>query len=363
MKDNKKRVIIAALGKAYLENKDELNRQYNVIGVLDKIRKVEEKKWINISNICTCKFDYVVITSMKFFFEIRKELIEAGVDEKKIIGTDAINVCIADIKTYDGELDRRDRTSGTDDELYSLVCLASAENEQVFSHFRNNLIYINTLEHVSYVQGTQYLVEMEQCPQKEFSNMEWKNILRNDLYGGGVRYAYDICNETLNVSPNTIRYAKVLQDILINFEGINSIVEIGVGYGGQCRIITSLISTILTYDLIDLPEALKLAKKYIEHFEECTGKVNYINGIELEEKISCDLVISNYAFSELKKYVQDSYFNNVLSNAKHGYITWNRYSENNLDGYSLEEILDKLGHVKVIPERPLTSRGNCIIIW
>ena len=61
------------------------------------------------------------------------------------------------------------------------------------------------------------------------------------------------------LSPNTLRYAKVLQDFIRLFPEFNSfekIAEIGVGYGGQARLLSEYAkhrqTNIRTYDLIDI---------------------------------------------------------------------------------------------------------------
>ena len=76
-----------------------------------------------------------------------------------------------------------------------------------------------------------------------------------------------------------------------------------------------------------------------------------------------DLVISNYAFSELNRNVQKLYLENVLQKTSRGYITWNNLSFKKLGGYSLAELLDLLPGSRYRDENPLTAIGNVIITW
>ena len=79
-------------------------------------------------------------------------------------------------------------------------------------------------------------------------------------------------------------------------------------YGGQCRILYAL-NAVDSYSLFDLDEALALARRYLGHFP--------IDGVAYRDIASaadegCDLVISNYAFSELRKEVQDLYWERLI---------------------------------------------------
>lgn len=94
--------------------------------------------------------------------------------------------------------------------------------------------------------------------------------------------------------------------------------------------------------------------------------VRYIDGTHLYNSISSDLFISNYAFTELIRPVQDTYFEKVIRNAKAGYITWNapaiqKYHDYNT--YSLEEFLKLIPTATILPEQPLTAPNNCIVVW
>lgn len=74
-------------------------------------------------------------------------------------------------------------------------------------------------------------------------------------------------------------------------------------------------------------------------------------------------MISNYAFSELTREVQDIYLDRVILKSQSGYITWNSLSYDMMDGYALNELLEKIPNSFTIPEEPLTSPNNCIIVW
>jgi hypothetical protein len=101
------------------------------------------------------------------------------------------------------------------------------------------------------------------------------------------------------------------------------IVEIGGGYGGQCAIISRFFNPAL-YTIVDLEPCLKLTRRYLDSLG--IHGVNYVTMRELDEtytKGGFDLVISNYAFSELSRSVQDEYVSKIISGASRGYFLCN----------------------------------------
>ncbi|MDE7285845.1 MAG: putative sugar O-methyltransferase [Lachnospiraceae bacterium] len=261
---------------------------------------------------------------------------------------------------------KRRKTSISDDHSYPVVCLMAAKSEHFFKKFRRNPTYNDILEHVSQKQGQDYLDVINQNEELAFTDADWDNFIRNDLYGSPAVYSYTIGTRTVEISPTTLRYAKVLQDIavLFNAHGFRSIAEIGIGYAGECRMLTSYFSNIETYSLFDLPEVLALAKRYLGKFGKATiDKVQFVDGTQIDAEGDYDFVISNYAFSELIRDIQDLYLRNVILKSKAGYMTWNTLSHDMLDGYSLEELLKKIPGSSTIAEVPLTKEGNCIILW
>ena len=135
-------------------------------------------------------------------------------------------------------------------------------------------------------------------------------------------YKHNFFSRKYLFSPTTLRYIKVLSDLLQFFgslDGMN-IVEIGGGYGGLCKIISDF-SRIESYTLVDLKPALDLSKRFLNEFS--INNVGYIT----EKDLSCvkqyDLVISNYAFSEICRDTQNLYMKNILEKSSRGYLLCN----------------------------------------
>ena len=141
------------------------------------------------------------------------------------------------------------------------------------------------------------------------------------------------------------------------------ICEIGVGYGGQARIIFAKFPKVASYAFVDLQSALNLSKKYLSHFSDISAKMDFYT-LDNLGKNDYDLVISNYAFSELNRTIQELYLQAIIHRSKHGYITYNEISGDELASYKIGEY-EKIIHknIKILEENPLTHPLNRIVVW
>ncbi len=82
--------------------------------------------------------------------------------------------------------------------------------------------------------------------------------------------------------------------------------------------------------------------------------------INKEEPRDYDLVISNYAFSELPKKLQLAYIEKVLAKAKRGYLTMNSGLGNarSIGKLDIDELKELLPEFTLIEEEPLTADHN-----
>ena len=116
-----------------------------------------------------------------------------------------------------------------------------------------------------------------------------------DKICGAICFEYD----GAFISPNTLRYVKVLADLHECFGKLDdfNIVEIGGGYGGQCKVINDF-AKVRSYTIIDLPEVKQLAKRWFERFGMNDIIFRDHNDLSI---IKYDLCISNYAFTEFDR--------------------------------------------------------------
>ncbi|MBR2732882.1 MAG: putative sugar O-methyltransferase [Selenomonadaceae bacterium] len=201
----------------------------------------------------------------------------------------------------------------------------------------------------------------------DFTEDDWLNFLQNDSLGNPSLAEYNFNGSLVIGSPTTLRYVKVLVDLMTLFDtdAIETVTEVGIGYGGQCRILTNVLP-IERYNLIDLPEVLALAEKFLTALN-VAGDIRYIDGTHLYHDAPCDLFISDYAFSELNKPAQDVYIEKIISKATAGYVTWDGtvFAEMGMySGYTIDEFVAMLPAAKVLPEYPVTtSPDNRLIVW
>lgn len=233
---------------------------------------------------------------------------------------------------------------------YAMVCLATADRDDLFVDFRRQHTFYDMYEHASYEQGLVYLEEIRKVPEV-FNNID--RFLKNDQVGQPRVYMYEDIDRS--VAPTTLRYIKVLADLVTHFGSLDdmNIVEVGGGYGGQCRIIHEMFR-VKSYTLVDLPEVIPLAQKYLKQFDIV---ISGNNG-------PYDLFISNYAFTEVIRAYQDVYVQNFVKRSLRGYVTCNFYPWNETDGMlTFGELVDMVPDSKVHEEKPLTAKDNFILTW
>ena len=249
----------------------------------------------------------------------------------------------------------------SDDGSYVSAVKDAVASYTAFSQFKRDPRYTAILEHVSPQQGADYLQLINSNSPQLLSRLD--EFKENDIEGGSVTVNYEGIGE---ISPSTLRYVKVASDIKTLF-GDNiggNIAEVGIGYGGQF-FINDKILNFNEYHLFDLPPVLELASKYLEchilNNSYRTFTLNQHNGL-----INYELVISNYAFSELPSKLQIKYLTKVFSKSKKGYLTMNSGASDSAfkeDKLSLEALNHYLPKFEIIEEKPLTFPGNYIIVW
>ena len=228
---------------------------------------------------------------------------------------------------------------------YCELCRQAVADPAVFATFRQRPEYTRILEHVTPEQGIEYA----KCVSSgEFRPDVWQT---NDSIGSPVRQEY---LQAGRVSPTTLRYAKNVSDIAWFFGDLNGarIVEVGGGYGGLARLVKARWPS-SDYTIIDLPEPLALAQKYLHTLGT---EAHLVNAFELPQKIEADLFISNYALSELPPDVIKLYVSRVAMNCPRGYISANAAAD------LLPGLFGPLG-VQRYPEVPLTGPNNYMLFW
>ena len=114
--------------------------------------------------------------------------------------------------------------------------------------------------------------------------------------------------------------------------------------------------------IVDLPKVLELQKKYLSQIPG----IKFISAFESNDDrsnfVEYDLLISNFAFSELDKRTQDLYLEKYIRRSAHGYMIWNNINQPGFS-YNLNEVLELIPNSFIKNEIPLTDNGNFLIIW
>jgi hypothetical protein len=249
------------------------------------------------------------------------------------------------------------KTSISDYHEYRNACLEAATDDEKFKVFKQNPAYTEILEHTSPEIGAR-LADYILKTKFDFNKLE--AIKSNDYQGSA--YIVEYSEPFGYISPSTIYYTKIvaeLEEMFGSLDGLN-IAEIGIGYGGQCKVIYDYFKP-ASYTLVDLPEAVKLAERYHRDFNY--EGIKYLTQDLLPSNTEYDLVISNYAITECARPIQLEYLDKVVKKSKRGYIAYNEISS----GFGVDSLL-KQQLTSIItcfekPEEPLTGNNNCILYW
>ena len=267
------------------------------------------------------------------------------------------------IMRYKRQLQKKpyNSTSWSDRDVYKNFCAVAANHEDIFMMFKRYRSYREILENVSKETGRDCLQIIRN--EGEGFLKYFDKFMQNDMVGNPIRYSYDIGK----ASPTTLRYIKVLVDLFNRFGSLEGfrIVEIGGGYGGQCKIISDAFQ-FQSYTIFDLEAVLQLTQRYLSKMH--VDNVSYKTLQDADAAVSYDLIISNYAFTECMKPIQDEYIDHVILNATRGYLTCNYDKETPdpttpYDKKYLVKRISERHNPEIIEEVPKTGYMNFIMVW
>jgi hypothetical protein len=271
-------------------------------------------------------------------------------------------------------------TSISDNDRYRAACARAAANDADFARFRRDAAFLEIVEPPSRardagrpdsaIDGAEYAAAVR-------ANEAYRPLLdafrRNDAIGDPVVEEFDGLG-AFNIY--TLRYIKILGDLERLFGSLDGrrILEIGGGYGGQGAIIARRFA-IAAYDILDLPEPGALARRFLA----AAGVAPARCVADLADLAPhYDLMISNYALSELEDGLRTRYLAELPPRCAHGFMLWNRLgldvaqfgrSQAEAAAAFRDEMLPlfkRLPNPRIVPEL-LTAddarRANVIVAW
>lgn len=252
--------------------------------------------------------------------------------------------------------------SDSDSTSYTDFVSAAIHNDKKFGKFRTAYSYRMILEHVDFKLGYEYLSRLTPSSIEYYVNN--LKLLNLSKVGSPRVYFY---SQLGWISPTIIRYLYVNQRIqdLFSSKGVKRVGEIGIGFGGQFAIISKSLR-LTEYLMYDLPVVLALAQKTLHEAKLLSGSFKP-QTIDPVIQDSFDLIISNYAFSELPASIQQDYIAKIVKNTRCGYLTMNS-GRTDITGrssgkMSLLEIMEAIPRCEILEEDPKTGPDNYIIVW
>ena len=254
--------------------------------------------------------------------------------------------------------------SASDNGEYPELALKAALDPATFSVFRRHHKYTSILEHVSRKEGEQYLNIIR--GEYKMKDDEIFQILKPLMEVGNPKLLR-IKGLSNKISTTGLRYLKIALDIKkITGSKIGNVVEIGCGYGGQAIILDQLLQ-IESYTFYDLWQVNLLIKRFIE---SSNFSSKYTISTIREDSFNCrnswDFCISNYAFSELPKAIQEIYINKIINKSRKGFMLMNSGVSGkfgNVINFSQKELLNTLKNASIHDEIPLTYVDNYLLTW
>jgi hypothetical protein len=195
--------------------------------------------------------------------------------------------------------------------------------------FKSNKIYQSVLEHTSLFSANLIL----NCIKNEYGQLFNNNkkylielCSKNDMYG---KPRLESITDFTTTNPSNIRYIYhsflILSNISKNKINNVNLVEIGGGYGGLCFFIYGMAKfyniSISSYTIFDIKEVSILQKRYLKIFDIDINTYDINDDWVLNDN---SYVISNYAFSEIPRQLQEEYSEKILNKyISYGFLIWN----------------------------------------
>ena len=262
------------------------------------------------------------------------------------------------LKRLKNELISNNKLSDSSSSHYKYldVVQSAITDPEVYKTFRSNPGYKDILEHVGDDLANKYYKNIS----NELSHKEILDYCRAIKNIGNPRLIL-IKGDSFN--PTSLRYLNVALDIKSKFpnSSFDNIIEIGPGYGGQAIILDKFFK-IKNYNFIDLPEVNLLIEKFVNsHSINFQAKFATIDS--LEDYKSFDLVVSNYAFSELPKKIQLIAVSKIINKSAKGYMIVNNFHKISFRYMTQNKYSKNIKNLKVQEEIPNSYLFNKLLTF
>jgi hypothetical protein len=263
--------------------------------------------------------------------------------------------CIA---TDDGSI------SGTMD--WPRACAALASGALTSKNFRRIHAVRQVVETLGPVDGRHFARWIR---DNASSHLTDKRVAAIDAWGDPIRWPAACLGTPRAFSPTTLRF--LAHALWLKKEGFvkegGTVVEIGVGFGGLAAM-NAIVSNATTI-MIDLPPVAVAAMLQMREL----GLGNFASNDQSKATAGDVCFISNYAFTELSREMQDAYVDEFIRHADRGVILSNAsvFADHmrSRDNNQIIELLSKHGaHAKVEKNSEILCpsdrfHGNSLMHW
>jgi putative sugar O-methyltransferase len=241
----------------------------------------------------------------------------------------------------------RRRSSITDNGWWSALCARNAAEDARFARFRRGIRHRVIVEAAPVGEARHHMARLlRQTPHYADLFERFRTL---DRVGGPAMAEFPPHGW---FAPNTVRYLRYISDCETRFGALDgaTVVEIGVGFGGQCKLFFDRFA-LARYVLIDLRGPLLLARRVLTETLGPETVAERVTFIEADRAGSLDelppgrfdLAISTLAFSECHRSIQQAYIDHVFARARCGYIHRNEISRSfGVDSLAMPELVAAL---------------------
>lgn len=213
------------------------------------------------------------------------------------------------------EEDGRESISGN--MPWARVCASYAHGSIESRQFRRLKAVRSVVETVGITEARHYAARIREWAAGWLDHPQVRAI---DDWGDPIRCPAILLGTSRAFSPTTLRYLATA--LWLKRSGKlppnSEILEIGVGFGGLAAM-NALVSGSTTV-LVDLPQVEQAA---VRMMHELGMGEHVVRSTSLGNTDTVQLLVSNYAFSELSSSLQDDYLRDHLTRARHGAMVSN----------------------------------------
>jgi hypothetical protein len=254
---------------------------------------------------------------------------------------------------------KKKESGGSVNVEYLQACREVVASDDAFCQFKRHPLYALFQEFTTFEEGKELVEAIYREAPDLLNPILMKKFHTNDEVGDPPTFFYKRMGL---FSPTTLRYIKVVGDLRAHFGNLDGmkVVEIGSGYGGQCKMLSDLFA-FASYTLVDMPDALEVAKRYLAKLE--VAPVQFI-AAEQAAKLPCDLVVSHYGFTELSAGRQREYIDKILRVADRGYLICHFFPKTfGVRALCKRDLLKALAKAGISYQIEDDTQNRCTIIW